>query len=80
LATRLTDLLPRQWAELSTSVIYFFHNLFEEISEKRGAPPMVKEYELIEALRDVAKEMGGIEFKIAGRQPALLTPGCNDKN
>jgi hypothetical protein len=38
-------------------VIYFFYTLFEEISEKRGAMPMVKDYELREALRDVAKDM-----------------------
>ena len=44
-------------SRLLASVIYFFYNLFEEISETRGETPMVKDYELRETLRDVAKEM-----------------------
>jgi hypothetical protein len=36
-------------------MIYSFYNSFAEISEKRGATPMVNDYEVREALRDAAK-------------------------
>jgi hypothetical protein len=42
---------------LLAGVIYSFCNLFDEIWERRGVMPMVKDYELREALKDVAKDM-----------------------